>query len=205
MRMRYDLFKCWLLTSYGFQLLTSQIVYPPPTYTRSPFSTPQSSLDCCCVSCTFAVEDWESYQAYGRLFNWKRVEWTFLHLKHMWGSADYFVPPMRVTTRPLSPLLIWMHLDWARGVIWFDGMLTCTCGFLKDLKWLWKLYLCLKPFRSLCAPMFDSTALLLALPEDGELLEVLDPPFLFIHVLVLLEDKQEISIGELINLYFTHF
>ena len=92
MRVRYDLFKCWLLTSYGFQLLTSQIVYPPPPCALSPISTLQGHIDCCCVYCTFTVENWESYQAYGRLFNWKRVELTFLHLKHMWGSAVTLFP-----------------------------------------------------------------------------------------------------------------
>ena len=92
MEVRYDLFKCGLLTSYGFQLLTSQIVYPPPACALSPISTLQNPLDCCCVYCTFAVESWESHHAYGRLFNWKRVEWTFLHLKHMWGSAVPLFP-----------------------------------------------------------------------------------------------------------------
>ena len=139
-------FSYQLLLGFGCQLLTSQIVCPPPAYAFSPVTARGSPLDFCFAFCIFAVENWESDQAYGSLFEWKRVEWTFLYLKYMWGSG-VLCSPYESHCQTFSPTT-YLDASWLeRGVIWFHGMLTWTCGLPNDLKWVWKVCLCLKPFR----------------------------------------------------------
>ena len=53
-----------------------------------------------------AVENWESYQAYGSLYNWKRVEWPCYNL-NTWVGVFYIFLKVRFYQSDLYIFLVW--------------------------------------------------------------------------------------------------
>jgi len=112
----------------------------------APLQSWRSPLDYCFAYYIFAVENWESYQAYDILFDWKRIEWTLLHLKHIWGSALALFPLWESLLGLLAHHLFGGVLI-GEGVIWCDWMTSWTCGLPNNFQMSFEtMYLCLEWF-----------------------------------------------------------